>query len=104
MLPADWQVRLRAEPAGSTLRLRLRARDVAVASFAPEGLALTNALPAGITDARPGQADDVLLSLDIAGAAALARIPRAAAADYPPGRAITALISPLAFDHLGSGG
>ncbi len=100
---ADWWVRLRPEPPGASLRLRLRARDVSLAHAAPQGMALVNALPATITAARPGQADDLLLTLDVAGAAVLGRIPRAAAAGFAPGQALVAMISPLAFDHSGAG-
>jgi len=95
-------VPLRTEPAGTRLRVRLRARDVAVATARPEGLSIHNALPcrlAGIVPA--GVPHEVFLRLDVGSSAILARVMRDSVARLAlaPGMELFALVKSVAFDH-----
>ena len=75
-------VPLRPEPVEQRLRVRLRARDVAVAVAEPRGLSMHNALPATVREITPapGTAHEVPLAL-------------------APGRPVWALVKSVAFDH-----
>lgn len=95
-------VPLRPEPLGSNARLRLRARDVAVATEAPRGLSTQNILPAtltGITEAAGTQ--EVFLTLMLGPTPILARVTRDSAArlGLAPGMAVWAVIKAVTFDH-----
>ncbi len=94
---------LRPEPVGTRLRLRVRARDVAVAAEAPRGLSVRNVLPAGLAGvaAVPGAPHEVFLRLAIGPSALLARVTRDAVAELGlrPGIAVWALVKSVAFDH-----
>lgn len=79
---------------GTALRLRLRARDVMIATEPPRGLSARNLLPAVVTEIRPEDGPYMDLRLDCGGAAILARITRAACEDLAlaPGRQVWAVI------------
>ena len=84
------------------LRLRLRARDVAVATRAPEGLSTSNALPctlAGIVPA--GVSHEAFLRLDLGGSIILARVMQDTVArlGLVPGMKLFALVKAVVFDH-----
>jgi molybdate transport system ATP-binding protein len=95
-------VPLLAMPLGGALRLRLRARDVAVALTAPEGLSIQNILPAIIAEIRPTAApQEVFLHLMVGETPLLARVTRDAVArlGLVPGQSVHALVKSVAFDH-----
>ena len=89
-------------PPGTALRVRLRARDVAVANEEPRGLSTRNVLPAtlaAITEApEPGE---VFLTLAVGESRLLARVTRDAVERLrlQPGQPVWALIKAVTFDH-----
>lgn len=97
---------LRAEPAGSAVRVRIRARDVAVAIAPPVGVSIHNVLActlAGIDAAN--HPAEVFLRLDLGGATLLSRVLRESVGrlDLRPGQALHALVKSVTFDHAGGG-
>jgi len=89
-------------PVGSTVRLRVRARDVALAIARPTGLSVRNVLAGTLTELVE-QPDSAFAetSIDIGGAALRARITRAAAADLAlaVGQPVYALVKSVSFDR-----
>jgi molybdate transport system ATP-binding protein len=89
-------------PPGTRLRLRLRARDVAVATEEPRGLSTRNILPvtlAAIDEApEPGE---VFLRLEAGPTPLLARVTRDSVARLAlrPGMGLWALVKAVTFDH-----
>ncbi len=90
---------LRPEPPGTALRLRVRARDVSVATVRPVGLSSHNILEAEIAAIEPTGPHAVLLRLTIGPTALLAALTRDAVAQLGlvPGRAVFALVKSAAF-------
>jgi molybdate transport system ATP-binding protein len=92
----------RPGPPGTRLRVRLRARDVAVATVEPRGLSTRNILPvtlAGIDEA--GDPGEVFLRLAAGPTMLLARVTRDSVArlDLRPGMPLWALVKAVTFDH-----
>jgi molybdate transport system ATP-binding protein len=89
---------------GSEVRLRVRARDVALATRRPEGISIRNVLQGTIAEIRvePETAFAETI-VDIGGARLRARVTRAAVADLQlqPGLKAYALIKSIAFDRRG---
>ena len=94
-------VPLRAEAPGSALRLRIRARDVAVATGVPAGISISNILPAVLAGIEPAGPHEVFLRLRLGPATLLARITRDAVArlGLAPGQAVQALVKSVSFDR-----
>ena len=94
-------VPLRPEPAGSRLRLRLRARDVAVATEPPHGLSSHNVLPATVAAIDAAGPHEAFVTLQAGPTPLLARLTRDAVGQLAltPGRAVFALVKSTAFDH-----
>lgn len=92
---------------GARVRIRIRARDVAIALTRPSGLSIRNVLPATVAaiDDRGGAIVEVRLSLAGGGHALLARITRAALDELQlaPGLPVFALIKAIAFDRRSLG-
>lgn len=87
---------------GTRLRVRLRARDIAVATEAPRGLSIRNVLPATITELRPaGAGPEIFVLLAIGPTTLLARITADSAAELRlrAGQPVWALIKAVTFDH-----
>ncbi len=97
-------VPLRPEPLGAVLRLRLRARDVAVATENPQGLAAHSVLQATLAGIAPVGPDEVFLTLQAGSVTLLARTPRHAvsALELTEGRRLWALVRVGALDHGGA--
>jgi molybdate transport system ATP-binding protein len=93
------------QPAGTEVRLRVRARDVALAVGALGNLSIRNRLAATVTAIAGGAPPMVEVSLDAAGMPLIAEITRGAARslDIRPGQAVTALIKSAAFDRMSFG-
>ncbi|MGG5817400.1 molybdenum ABC transporter ATP-binding protein [Falsiroseomonas sp. HW251] len=92
----------RPGPPGTRLRLRLRARDVSVATEAPRGVSIRNILPATLAAIAPGgEPQEVFLRLLVGPTPILARVTREAVAELGlrEGQAIFALIKAVTFDH-----
>ena len=97
-------VPLRAGPIGQRFRIRLRARDVAVATEAPRGLSFQNVLPATLLEIGPtGSPNEVFLRLAVGSTVLLARITRDSVArlGLAPGQAVFALAKAVAFHSIG---
>jgi molybdate transport system ATP-binding protein len=88
--------------ADEVVRLRIRARDVSIATVKPKGISLRNVLRARVEEVQ-AEADtafaEVLLS--VAGQALRSRISRASAyeLDLKPGKAVYALVKATALDR-----
>ena len=99
---------LRPEPIGTRLRLRVRARDVAVATEVLRGLSAHNVLPAelaGIASV-PDAPHEAFLRLAVGPSTLLARVTRDAVVrlDLRPGMAVWALVKSVAFDRVMAAG
>lgn len=98
---AALQVPLRSEAVGVRLRLRLRARDVTVATEAPRGVSSHNVLPSTISAVAPAGPHEIYVTLQVGPTPLLARLTRDSVAELGliPGRAVFALVKSTAFDH-----
>jgi molybdate transport system ATP-binding protein len=87
---------------GDEVRLRIRARDVALATQRPEGISVRNIMSGSVTEVveEPETAFAETL-IDIGGAKMRARLTRAAVAELGlvPGKPVFALIKSIAFDR-----
>ncbi len=68
-----WVARVDA-PIGTRIRARLRAQDVAIATQPPSQTSVSNVLAGRIADIHDGDADTVLIRIDLDGAPLLARV------------------------------
>jgi molybdate transport system ATP-binding protein len=95
----DLRVPLREEPVGTPLRMRVRARDVSVATAEPGGLSVQNILPATLESIEPAAAHEAMLRLRIGGAVLLSRVTADAVARLAlqPGQPLWALVKSAAF-------
>ena len=88
--------------AGSTVRLRVRARDVALAVKKPEGISVRNIL-SGTVDRIAEEPETAFAEIlvDIGGARLRARVTRSAVGDLSlrPGLPVFALIKSVSFDR-----
>jgi molybdate transport system ATP-binding protein len=89
-----------ARPEGARIRLRIRARDVALARTRPSEVSILNILPATVTAIEDGPAAQADVALDI-GAPLWARITRRSARELAlaPGSEVYALIKSVAIDR-----
>ena len=80
--------------AGGRVRLNILARDVILATIAPQGLSVRNAIAGTLLDLADEAADSVLASVSIADARIVARITRAAVRELAlaPGMPVWALV------------
>jgi molybdate transport system ATP-binding protein len=88
-------------PVGTSMRVRIRARDVMIALRAPEGLSALNVLPGTIAEIAGGDGPIVQMRLDCAGEALIARLTRRSVETLGlvPGLTVHAVIKSIAFDH-----
>ena len=91
--------------AGRTVRLRIKARDVAIAVGEPGLLSIRNRLGATVTALHALEEPMVEVTLDAAGTVLVASITRdaAQALDLGPGLSVTALIKTASFDRMSLG-
>ena len=92
-------------PRGTELRLRIRARDVALAIERPRGTSILNAIPCIVRDIGAEEGSQVDLRLDAGGAALWARVTRRSLMELnlAPGTAVYALIKAVAMDRYSLG-
>ena len=92
---------------GDLVRVRVRARDVALATIKPEGLSIRNVVTGHVAEivSDPATAFAEIL-VDTGGARLRARITRQAAADLDltQGKAVYALVKSVSFDRRGLAG
>ena len=97
-----WMPMVSSLPCGEDVRLRIRARDVSLATCVPKGISIRNCLPAHVTqiDAEPDTAFAEVMA-DIGGQAIRARITRHAADELGLKRGMKAyvLIKSVSFDR-----
>jgi molybdate transport system ATP-binding protein len=88
--------------AGSIARVRIRARDVALAVGDPGNISIRNRLAGTIREIRPVGGANVEARLDAGGEPLIARITAAAATalDLKTGQPVVALVKASAFDRL----
>jgi molybdate transport system ATP-binding protein len=88
-------------PAGTALRVRIRARDVMIALAPPQGLSALNVLPGTVAEIAAGDGPIVQIRLDCAGEPLIARLTRRSVETLGlrPGLPVHAVIKSIAFDH-----
>ncbi|MBB5754452.1 molybdenum ABC transporter ATP-binding protein [Prosthecomicrobium pneumaticum] len=93
-------------PVGSAVRLRIRARDVALAVGEPGRLSIRNRLKAVVVAIEVQRSGDRLVRLDAGGAPLVAQITADAAEDLAlePGMPVVALVKAVAIDGLAFSG
>ncbi len=99
-----WVPRVEA-PIGTELRIRVRARDVALARERPRGVSILNMVPCRVEDIGAEAGPQVDLRLNAGGAALWARITRRSLAKLQivPGARVYALIKAVAIDRTSLG-
>jgi molybdate transport system ATP-binding protein len=87
--------------AGTPVRVRIRARDVMVATERPRGLSALNILPGEVAAIEPGEGAAVEVRIDCSGAAVLARITAQSrqALGLRPGSRVFAVVKTVSFDQ-----
>ncbi|RWG66520.1 MAG: molybdenum ABC transporter ATP-binding protein [Mesorhizobium sp.] len=94
-----------SRPAGALVRLRIRARDVMIATEQPSGLSALNILPGKIAAVRPGVGPTVEIAIDCNGATVLARVTKQSKQSLrlALGREVFAVIKTVSFDSATTG-
>jgi molybdate transport system ATP-binding protein len=92
-------------PLGTPVRLRIRARDVALATAAPENTSILNQLRGTVAEMSAEGESQVDVAIDVGGHRLIARITRRAAhqLDLRRGRPVHALIKAIAIDRRSMG-
>jgi molybdate transport system ATP-binding protein len=87
-------------PIGTSLRVRLRARDIMLSLKAPEGLSALNVLPGFISFIDDAEGASVDVQLDCGGDPVVARVTRKSVEELGlrPGLPVHAIIKSIAFD------
>ena len=87
-------------PVGTNVRLRVRARDVSLATVKPAGLSITNALPVTLRSMDDSGGAIVTVRLDFSDQTVMAHLTRPAAAglEAAPGQALWAMVDAVALD------
>jgi molybdate transport system ATP-binding protein len=87
-------------PVGTSLRVRLRARDIMLSLKEPEGLSALNVLPGFISSIGEAEGASVDVQLDCGGDSVVARVTRKSVEELglKPGLAVHAIIKSIAFD------
>ena len=88
------------QPIGTSLRVRLRARDIILAVKEPEGLSALNVLPGFISSINEAEGASMDVQLDCGGDSIVARVTRRSVEELglKPGLAVHAIIKSIAFD------
>ncbi|MGH6897018.1 MAG: molybdenum ABC transporter ATP-binding protein [Geminicoccaceae bacterium] len=91
-----------AEGPGARVRLRVRARDVALATERPMGISIQNVLPGRVSELSREQGPFVEANVEVEGTVLTARLTRRAAdaMGLAPGRPVFALIKTIALDRV----
>ncbi|WP_237213388.1 molybdenum ABC transporter ATP-binding protein [Falsiroseomonas oryziterrae] len=91
---------------GTRLRVRLRARDISVATEEPRGISMRNVLPVTLAEIRPApEPAEAFLRLDAGPTPLLARVTRDSVARLGlyPGMRLWALVKAVTLDHRAAG-
>jgi molybdate transport system ATP-binding protein len=86
---------------GERVRVRIRARDVSLATVRPESISMLNVLPGTLKALGESAGASVDVQIDVAGTILLARVTRksVAALGLVPGRPVYALVKAVAIDR-----
>jgi molybdate transport system ATP-binding protein len=86
---------------GAPVRIRIRARDVMIATEQPKGLSALNILPGTIVAISPGEGPTVEVGIDCNGATVLARITEQSrqALGLELGSKVFAVVKTVSFDR-----
>ena len=86
---------------GERVRVRIRARDVSLATVRPESISMLNVLPGTLKALGESAGASVDVQIDVAGTILLARITRKSveALGLVPGRPVFALVKAVAIDR-----
>jgi molybdate transport system ATP-binding protein len=97
----EWRLPRVDQAVGSTLRARVRARDVMLATERPAGVSALNVLAGTVTAISAGQGPDALVTLDCRGDRLAARITRRSVdmLGLTPGRSVFAVVKAVTFDR-----
>jgi molybdate transport system ATP-binding protein len=92
-------------PRGAELRVRIRARDVALSLAPPQGTSILNVFPCVVRDIGAEEGPQVDLRLDAGGASLWARVTRRSLVELGlrPGLAVYALVKAVAIDRYSLG-
>jgi len=92
-------------PVGAALRVRIRARDVALAVQQPAGISIRNILRGRVAEITEKTGADVEIKLMVGATALAALVTRPAVRDLAlaPGREVYALVKSIAIDDAGMG-
>ena len=95
----EFAVPLEAAPPGTPVRLRIRARDVSVATEEPRNLSVQNVLPAVLEAVEPGRVHEAMLRLRLGPSLLLARVTQDSVhrLGLRPGLPVWALVKAVAF-------
>ena len=96
----EWRLPRVDAPAGARLRVRIRARDVMLATQRPQGVSALNVLRVRIGAIAEGDGPQALVRLDHGGDALVARVTRRSVATLglTPGREVFAIVKTVTFD------
>jgi molybdate transport system ATP-binding protein len=91
-----------AEELGARVRLRIRARDVALATERPAGISIQNVLAGRVTELSREEGTFVEVNVDVDGTILTARLTKRAVAvlHLAPGQPVFALIKSIALDRV----
>lgn len=100
-----WLPRVEA-PLGATVRLRILAQDVMLATERPQGISALNILPAMVAEIRMGDGPGALVRLAAGGETILARVTRrsALALELSPGKPVFAVLKAVSVAQENVGG
>ncbi|RUU09863.1 molybdenum ABC transporter ATP-binding protein, partial [Mesorhizobium sp. M6A.T.Ca.TU.002.02.2.1] len=99
------RVPLLTTPVGALVRIRIRARDVMIATGQPTGLRALNILPGTIVAIEPGEGPTVEIGIDCNGATVIARITEQSrqTLKLQLGRKVYAVVKTVSFDRANTG-
>ena len=94
-----------ARPVGAPVRLRIRARDVMVATEKPAGLSALNILPGTVVSMKQGEGPEVEIGIDCDGAVIIARITEQSrqGLGLKLGGKVFAVVKTVSFDRANTG-
>ncbi len=90
---------------GTHIRVRVRARDVMLATSRPDGVSAINMLEGRVASMEPASASEMRVAVDCSGDLIMARITRfsASALELAPGKPVFAIVKAASFDRSNTG-
>jgi molybdate transport system ATP-binding protein len=96
---SEFKLRAAGVARGATLRVQILARDIIVATEAPQGMSVRNIVQGRITAVSSDDDDADLIAIDIGGASIMARVTKAATRElaFMPGLPVWALVKSVSL-------